>query len=190
MNLMNFNCHELRELYELAASLDAEFRYSPYVSVANDGGNAAIAARMSDEQLLDYFRTIKEWVPALQGAEACDEEIAPSVRYNERALSCLAGFNNCSVDPYGNIWPCVSLPIDLGNLREKSFAEIWGGEQAEYVRGLGETVSEECAGCELDRYCFRCPAFSLLEEGDITKRSYEHCRVARAAKEILKRPLR
>ncbi|MGD8717414.1 MAG: radical SAM protein [Candidatus Zixiibacteriota bacterium] len=190
MNLMNFNCHELRELYELAASLGAEFRYSPYVSVANDGDPAAVTTRMSDEQLLEYFRTVKEWVPSLREGEVCDEEIASSVRYNERALSCLAGFNNCSIDPYGNVWPCVSLPIDLGNLREKSFDEIWRGERAEYVRGLGETVSEECAGCELDRYCFRCPAFSMLEEGDIKKRSYEHCRVARAAREVLKRPLR
>jgi radical SAM protein with 4Fe4S-binding SPASM domain len=191
MNVMNFNYRELKDAYEFARSLGAEFRYSPYLSAANDGGEEPTALRMDDEQLREYFRMLQGWAvgPAKDG-DACDEELSSPVRYNDRALSCLASFNNCSIDPYGTVWPCVSLPIALGNVREKPFAEIWRGDEAERVRGLTEVAAEECAGCELDRYCFRCPAFSLIEEGDIAKASREHCRIARAAKEILRRPLR
>lgn len=191
MNLTNFNHLELKGLFELARSFGADFRYSPYISVTNDGGTEPLRLRMNDEQLREYFRTVKEWVaPAPRDGDACDEEVAAPIRYNRRALSCMASHNNCSVDPYGTVWPCVSLPYDLGNIREKPFAEIWHGEEAERVRGLSEEVAEECAACELDRYCFRCPAFSLLEEGDIRRASREHCRVARAAKEVFGRPLR
>jgi radical SAM protein with 4Fe4S-binding SPASM domain len=191
MNLMNFNHHEFPELYELARGLGAEFRYSPYLSVANDGGTDPLPLRMTDDHLREYFRTLKSLIPGLAAdGDGCDEEIASPVRYNARALSCLAGFNNCSLDPYGRVWPCVSLPLDWGTVREKSFAEIWHSEAAEHFRQLPEVVVEECAGCELDRYCFRCPAFALLEDGDIRKASREHCRVARAAREVLKRPLR
>ncbi len=191
MNVANFNHHEFRALYDLAKSFGADFRYSPYVSVTNDGGTEPLRLRMTDEQLLEYFRAVKEWVVLPPGdGDACDEEISTPVRYNGRALSCMAGFNNCSIDPYGTVWPCVSLPYDLGNVREKSFAEIWRGEEAERVRALSEETAEECARCELDRYCFRCAAFSLLEEGDIREASREHCRVARAAKEVIGRPLR
>jgi radical SAM protein with 4Fe4S-binding SPASM domain len=191
MNVTNFNYHEFRALHDLAKSLGADFRYSPYISVTNDRGREPLRLRMTDEQLLEYFRAVKEWVgPAPGDGDACDEEISTAVRYNGRALSCMAGFNNCSIDPYGTVWPCVSLPFDLGNVREKPFAEIWRGEEAERVRGLSDETAEECAPCELDRYCFRCPAFSMLEEGDIRKASQEHCRVARAAKEVFRRPLR
>ncbi|UCH77822.1 MAG: radical SAM protein [Candidatus Coatesbacteria bacterium] len=191
MNLMNFNYHEFREVYELTRGLGAEFRYSPYLSVTNDGGTDPLPLRMTDEHLREYFGTLKELVPGLAAdGDSCDEEIASPFRYNARALSCLAGFNNCSLDPYGTVWPCVSLPIAWGNVREQSFAAIWEGREAARFRQLPDVPIEECAGCELDRYCFRCPAFALLEEGDIRLPSREHCRVARAAREVLKRPLR
>lgn len=191
MNVMNFNYREVKALHDLADSFGADFRYSPYVSVTNDGGREPLRLRMTDEQLLEYFRAVKEWVapPPYEG-DGCDEEISATFRYNGRALSCMSGFNNCSIDPYGTVWPCVSLPYDLGNVREKTFDEIWHGEEVERVRELSDVTAEECATCELDRYCFRCPAFSLLEDGDIRKASREHCRVARAAKEVFKRPLR
>jgi radical SAM protein with 4Fe4S-binding SPASM domain len=191
MNVMNFNYLELKDVYDIARSCGAEFRYSPFLSVTNDGGTGPTALRMSDEHLRGYFGILKDWVvPLPEDGDACDEELSSPVRYNERALSCLAGFNNCSIDPYGTVWPCVSLPFALGNVREKPLAEIWQGEEVKRVRALTEVPAEECASCELDRYCFRCPAFSLLEEGDIAKASREHCRVARAAREILRRPMR
>ncbi len=191
MNVANFNYFELMPVHDLAMSLGADFRYSPFISVANDGGREPLRLRMTDEQFRDYFRTVGEWVtPPSTDGDACDEEISAPVRFNPRALSCMAGLNNCSIDPYGTVWPCVSLPYDLGNIREKPFAEIWRGEEAERVRALSEEIVEECARCELDRYCFRCPAFSLLEEGDIRKAAREYCRAARAAKEVFRRPLR
>lgn len=191
MNVMGFNYREMKGIYEVARTCGAEFRYSPYLSVTNDGDTRPLPLRMSDKQVREYFRVLKEWVLALsQEGDACDEEFSSPVRYNQRALSCLAAFNNCSVDPYGTVWPCVSLPFPLGNIREKTLAEIWQGEEVERVRGLTEVAAEECANCALDAYCFRCPAFSLLEAGDITKPSREHCRIAEAAREILRRPLR
>ena len=38
---------------------------------------------------------------------------------------CGAGRLYCSVEPTGNIQPCVFLPITVGNIREKPFLEIW-----------------------------------------------------------------
>jgi radical SAM protein with 4Fe4S-binding SPASM domain len=191
MNVMNFNFREMKSVYEIACAYGAEFRYSHYLSVTNDGGRGPLARRMDDDQLREYFQTLKEWVvPRSPDGDACDEELSSPVRFNSRALSCMAGFNNCSLDPYGTVWPCVSLPFPLGNVRARPLAEIWRGEEAERVRALSDAVAEECAACELDRYCFRCPAFSVLEEGDIAKASREHCRIARVAREILARPLR
>jgi radical SAM protein with 4Fe4S-binding SPASM domain len=191
MNVANFNYFELMPVHDLAMSLGADFRYSPFISVKNDGGREPLRLRMTDEQFRDYFRTVTAWVaqPSSDG-DACDEELSTPVRYNQRALSCMAGLNNCSIDPYGTVWPCVSLPYDLGNIRDKPFAEIWRGEEAERVRALSEETAEECARCELYRYCLRCPAFSLLEDGDIRKAAREYCRAARLAKEVFPRPLR
>ncbi len=193
LNAMNFNYDQVRPVFELARSMGADFRHTPIISVTNDGGTAPARLRMTDEQLREYYGTVKSWLgkrPDDDGADLCDEEAAARFRPNRYALSCMAAFNNCAINPYGTVWPCVSLPFDLGNVREKPLAEIWAGEEAERVRAYAKVIVAECEDCELDRYCFRCAATAVLEDGDITKAAREYCRVARAAKETLDFPLR
>ena len=38
---------------------------------------------------------------------------------------CIAGLYYCRIYPNGDVTPCPYLPIKLGNVREKSFKEIW-----------------------------------------------------------------
>jgi len=40
---------------------------------------------------------------------------------------CGAGRCYCAIEPNGDVLPCVFMPIRVGNVREKSFLEIWRG---------------------------------------------------------------
>jgi radical SAM protein with 4Fe4S-binding SPASM domain len=185
MNVMNFNVGEIKPLYEMAAALGAEFRQSPFISAANDGDATPARMRMSDEQLRRYFEILRDWdgeeAPPYEG---CDEESPARSRPNHYVLSCMAGFNNCSIDPYGVVWPCVALPFDVGDLRREPFDAIWRGDGMNRVRAYAREVVEACAACEHSVYCFRCAASALLEDGDITAAGVEHCRVAKAMQEV------
>lgn len=52
----------------------------------------------------------------------------------KRLLYCGAGTDIFFLDPYGEVFPCNVMEESMGNIREKSFDEIWNGERAKEVR--------------------------------------------------------
>ena len=71
---------------------------------------------------------------------------------------CMAGLNYCRIYPNGDVTPCPYLPIKLGNIREKSFKEIW--TNAELFKALRSTDSlkGKCGVCEYKSLCGGCRA--------------------------------
>jgi radical SAM protein with 4Fe4S-binding SPASM domain len=76
---------------------------------------------------------------------------------------------------------------EMGNAKETPLTDIWMGDAfAEFREMAGGTVAE-CRDCDLVTDCFRCPGYSLLEEGSLLVANDEHCRFARIKKEVLER---
>jgi radical SAM protein with 4Fe4S-binding SPASM domain len=77
---------------------------------------------------------------------------------NRWLRGCLAGLYYCRVYPNGDITPCPYLPIKLGNIREKSFKEIW--LNSEIFRSLRDfnALKGKCAVCEYRALCGGCRA--------------------------------
>ncbi len=71
---------------------------------------------------------------------------------------CIAGMHYCRVYPNGDITPCPYLPIKLGNIREKSFKEIWF--TSEVFQNLRNpcTLKGKCGECEFKVVCGGCRA--------------------------------
>lgn len=71
---------------------------------------------------------------------------------------CIAGLYYCRVYPDGEITPCPYLPIKLGNIREKSFKEIW------FTSGFFNDLRNvkflkgKCGACEYNSLCGGCRA--------------------------------
>ena len=63
------------------------------------------------------------------------------------SLLCSAGQCSLSIDPYGNVRPCLALPIPLGNIRETPLRRIWAKSPAlTKLRNL--RLREVCGACE------------------------------------------
>lgn len=60
-----------------------------------------------------------------------------------RLFTCYSGTQSFYLDPYGNVYPCVILSKRLGNVRERSFEEIWLSPEAERIRR--SIAARECA---------------------------------------------
>jgi radical SAM protein with 4Fe4S-binding SPASM domain len=71
---------------------------------------------------------------------------------------CIAGLYYCRVYPNGDVTPCPYLPIKVGNVREKSFAEIWfNSEIFKALRDPG-ALKGKCGACEYRSLCGGCRA--------------------------------
>jgi len=71
---------------------------------------------------------------------------------------CIAGLYYCRVYPNGDVTPCPYLPVRLGNIREKTFGQIW--RTSEVFKNLRDfsTLKGQCGACEYIRVCGGCRA--------------------------------
>jgi radical SAM protein with 4Fe4S-binding SPASM domain len=75
--------------------------------------------------------------------------------------SCPAGKYYCRITPEGDITPCPYMPVSAGNLREKSFDEIWN--HSPVLNDLREPhLGGRCGDCEFGTICggCRCRAYA------------------------------
>jgi radical SAM protein with 4Fe4S-binding SPASM domain len=82
-----------------------------------------------------------------------------SVRHIRATMrGCIAGLYYCRIYPTGEVTPCPYLPIKLGNIREKSFKEIWlTSKVLEDLRHF-ERLKGKCGLCEYREVCGGCRA--------------------------------
>ncbi len=80
---------------------------------------------------------------------------------------CGAGRLYCSIEPDGDVQPCVFLPVTVGNVKEKKFLEIW--HEAEVLQQLRDRSSLEghCATCENKLVCGGCRARAWAYYGNL-----------------------
>jgi MoaA/NifB/PqqE/SkfB family radical SAM enzyme len=70
--------------------------------------------------------------------------IADHMRGRQRAFKFTMAKDSFFVDPYGDVRPCNVMNFTFGNIREKSFQEIWGSPEAEEARKRVDVCSENC----------------------------------------------
>lgn len=71
---------------------------------------------------------------------------------------CIAGLYYCRVYPNGDITPCPYLPINLGNIREKVFKEIWFNSPILQALRNPDSLKGKCGICEYKMVCGGCRA--------------------------------
>jgi radical SAM protein with 4Fe4S-binding SPASM domain len=71
---------------------------------------------------------------------------------------CIAGLYYCRVYPNGDITPCPYLPIKLGNIREKSFGEIWFTSEVFKALRDFDALKGKCGVCDYRSLCGGCRA--------------------------------
>ncbi|MFQ5587810.1 MAG: radical SAM protein [Nitrospiria bacterium] len=79
--------------------------------------------------------------------------------------SCPAGKYYCRITPSGDITPCPYMPVTAGNLREKSFNEIW--ETSPVLNDLRDpALGGRCGDCEFSEMCggCRCRAYAAHDD--------------------------
>jgi radical SAM protein with 4Fe4S-binding SPASM domain len=165
-----------REVRALAERLGVDCGFDPMITARNDGDAAPLGLRVRGRALLPVLQD-----PVLNpGPEAGTE---PDARWDAGGVLCGAGHSACYVSAYGDVMPCVAMPVACGNIREAPFLDIWREAAGmRRVRSLRVRDLHTCSGCEASPFCTRCPGQALVEDGDLLGPSSAACdhAVARA----------
>ena len=72
---------------------------------------------------------------------------------------CAACDGLLSVSPTGDVLPCSSIPVSVGNLLEKGFRRVWNGRRARYYRNK-RFAPRKCRSCgKFDICTGACPIY-------------------------------
>jgi len=79
--------------------------------------------------------------------------------------SCPAGKYYCRITPEGDVTPCPYMPVSAGNLRERSFDDLWRG--APVFDDLRDPkLGGRCGACEFSKLCGGCRCRAYATHGD------------------------
>ncbi|PVX27028.1 MAG: radical SAM/SPASM domain-containing protein [Candidatus Bathyarchaeum sp.] len=71
---------------------------------------------------------------------------------------CMAGLYYCRIYPSGEVTPCPYMPVTLGNIREKSFKDIWTNSEVFKALRDFDQLKGKCRICDHREDCGGCRA--------------------------------
>jgi len=138
------NANDLLALYKLACAMKVEFATATvhnsyyFHKMDNEIINKEMVAGEFRKLIEEFLKTkaVKNWYRAY-----FNYGIMNYIYGGKRRLPCEAGTELFYMDPLGEIRPCNGMDETMGNIREKTFEEIWNSEEAKRIR-------ERVAGCQ------------------------------------------
>ncbi len=170
--LMRVNADHVDEMIAFAAARGCEMRIDPKVTAREDGDHAPLLMRASDEQVSRYYAKYR--VPAALRSGNRFEPSDPAA-----SSSCGVARASLLINPTGLVFPCTSIPVACGDLRVQNVSDVWFRSSfLATMRGVTWDSIEPCRSCDVRRYCMRCHAQAMLEDGALLGKSSEACRHA------------
>lgn len=169
--LMRSNCGETGYIMRLCAENGFQYGFDPVIAPANDGLKENLKLRPPAERLERIYKD-----PRLNGPTI--SKLRAGAVYED--FFCGAGRNAFNIDPYGRLYPCLQIPVPLGDLKKTPFSRLWRDSPwLKEWRNAKLSELKQCSGCGYAPTCSRCPGISLLEEGDLMAPNKSACRFAK-----------
>ncbi|HXN97882.1 MAG TPA: radical SAM protein [Candidatus Acidoferrales bacterium] len=173
--LMKQNLMAYRNVQALAEGLGVPYVLDMTITPKMDGDMSLLQLRNSVQDLLPILQDTTLNPPSSSPEHLHEAPLAmgsatssgiESQAYED--IPCSAGHNSCYISPYGDVFPCVQMPVATGNLRQQRFDEIWfGSPEMNRVRAVRESQLPVCSKCSIRQYCERCPGLAQMEGGDL-----------------------
>jgi len=165
--------NELEDIHAIGERLGIPVYFDPVLTPSDDGQAYPLEMAASDETLQKLYRSKKLNV----GNSPFQREPG---QYN-----CSVGTGTLHVTPVGDVQPCVQWKQAIGNLREKTLREIWGG--SDLLRKVREASLAApvmlLEKVEDHAFCMHCPGLSQLRSGDPLRPDEQYIRLARIRRE-------
>ena len=173
-SLTRGNRAELSSLVEWSAEMGAvSFNLYFLVPTGRGRGMQGLSPRENEEVLAELSSLEERFRGRMMIRSKCQPQLmrhileadsgSPLANYRTR---CPCGVHYCRITPEGKVTPCPYLPVEAGDLAERSFGEIW--REAPVFRALryGEPGGK-CGMCEYREVCGGCRARAHATTGDL-----------------------
>lgn len=140
--LHRYNIDEIRLMIDFCTENSLQFQFSTEITERYDNSSGS-----------RHFEITKE-----QFAEQLNGEYSEIFMHlnPEKSLQCSCARTVCGISSTGEVYPCIGAPIASGNLREKSFADIWNNSEVlNNIRNLKSSDFKSCMTCDHIEYCSR-----------------------------------
>lgn len=140
--LHRYNIDELKLMIDFCRDLEIPFQFSTEITERYDDSAGSRDFEITNEQFNQQL-----------AGEFSDifMHLNP-----EKSLQCSCARTVCGISSTGEVYPCIGAPIASGNLREKSFEEIWNhSEVLNNIRNLKSSDFKSCLTCNHVEYCSR-----------------------------------
>ncbi len=156
-NLMKTNTDEIEDMIKLSHDLGVNYTIDPHITARYDGTRSSLDLRVDREKLYQlYTGPLASMIPE------------PDCNPN-RSVQCSCARAVCGISANGDVYPCIAAPIKCGNLREKSFKEIWqNSEELNRIRGLVLDDFKVCKPCPDRAFCRRSSGVVYVNTGNYT----------------------
>ncbi len=161
VTLTRWNEAQMEAMANLGEAMGVPVRFSAEVAPRDDGDRSPLDLVMSG----DGYRRYREWIGKRAGAV---EDATDRPEPGDVMLTCGAAATGFTIDPLGNVLPCVQWRQSAGNVLERPLAEIWSTSpvlQAARVaiRSAVDRIGPGEVACRF------CPAMAWLLEREPTR---------------------
>lgn len=161
--ISKLNQHQLREIQILGESFGYKLTYDTNITPTDDG-NLGPLSLAADKEFLIQFITDQ----ARQKRRGLSPRPVEKMKQN-----CGTGRVTLTIDPYGDVFPCVAWRRRIANILEvEDFLGVWQGksgpnETLEFVRRVADEVPRRTLAPHAEGgYASFCPAVAEKETGD------------------------
>lgn len=160
--VMDWNQHELESITDFAVEIGAKahhFFFLVPTGRAKTIEEESLRAESYEEVLSQIMK--KQLTVDIELKPTCAPQfirIADQLGIDTRfKRGCLAGLSYCIISPRGKVQPCAYLNMELGDVRQTPFNEIW--KNSDVLNRLRTLNYEDgCGHCEYKNRCGGCRA--------------------------------
>ena len=172
--ILKYTIDDISGIIKLAESLEASIQIGMTIVPKKDGDLSPTKLRVDD--IKNYQKIIAAGAEYIKG-------IGDEYELPERTdRICNAGEYSISIDPYGNVFPCNTLLLNLGNVTTSSIKTIWERSETllHWRKVNSHSNTKECVGCENIDVCVFCPGEALMRTGDPLMKYENACTLTKA----------
>ncbi|HWP49367.1 MAG TPA: radical SAM protein [Candidatus Limnocylindrales bacterium] len=174
---MSWNYDEIPRIVDFAYELGARF-FNLYFLVCTGRGQGLSGKDISEARyeamLVQVFEMQKKYQGKMLISAKCTPqykrivyEADPNSPYlKSYSGGCPAATHYAQITPTGEVTPCPYMSIPLGNVRKKSFAEIWHTSPLLNQLRDRKLLQGRCGSCEFKVVCSGCRARAFAETGN------------------------
>ena len=160
--VMDWNAEEIEDIMDFAVKIGASAHHIFFLVPTGRGEEIVDQALGREEYEAILTRIMKKaaTVP-IEVKPTCapqfmrvSEQMGQHLRFSK---GCLAGISYCIISPKGDVQPCAYMKMEIGNVKETPFDEIWRDNEI-FKMLRTESYKDGCGSCGFKKKCGGCRA--------------------------------